>query len=107
MSDGKPKSKPAQDQRLVMWRADTAPWKAVEVECPDGLWPNSDADGETIFENTHFETQAEAEKHLRAEAKAGLKNTAARLDDARIAVTELEKRVGDWAIIWHTLTDAR
>ena len=56
-----------------MWRADMTTWDVVEVACPNGLWPAKDADGVSIFDNTHFPSYEEALTKLTAEAKAYLK----------------------------------
>jgi len=102
----KPAEMSAPVECLVMWRADTTLWKAVEVECHNGLLPYLDCDGKAIFDTTHFQTQEEAEKRLRSEAKAGLQITASRLECARDDVLALEKETGDWAIIWNGLIDS-
>jgi hypothetical protein len=58
---------------LVMWRADKKQMKPVEVQCPDGLYPASDSDGEKIWENTHFNTRDECLKRLREDAAIGVR----------------------------------
>jgi hypothetical protein len=58
---------------LVMWRADKKQLKPVEVQCPDGLYPASDSDGEKIYENTHFKTRAECLERLRGDAAIGVR----------------------------------
>jgi len=57
---------------LIMYRADNDEWRVIQVECPNGLHPANDADGKTIYENTHFKTSKEAWKRLQREAQAWL-----------------------------------
>jgi len=73
-------------QPLVMWRADTEQWKAVQVQCPQGLYPHQDADGQKIYENTHFTTPEKAWERLERESMAWL---SLRTDD----VARLEQKL--------------
>lgn len=61
-----------ENQPLVMWRADTKQWRAIQVQCPDGLH-TKDSDGKSMYENTHFRTPEEAWERLREESSAWLK----------------------------------
>lgn len=74
------------EQGKVMWRADTDEWRAIQVVCPDGLYPHSDIDGKKIYENTHFETPEQAWRCLSDECNAWLQLTINRLNN-------LEKRI--------------
>jgi len=47
-----------------MWRINEIDVLPKLVDCPDGLYPESDADGVKIFENTHFVTREEAMKNI-------------------------------------------
>lgn len=53
-----------------MWRADKEKWEPVLVACPNGLYPEKDADGISIFENSHFESKALAWEFLLLESEA-------------------------------------
>lgn len=48
--------------------------RVYEVECPNGRYPAMDADGRRVFDNTHFDTQAEAVASVVGEATARVKN---------------------------------
>jgi hypothetical protein len=70
------------------WRVDYAAWNVRPVECPDGIeWPEKDADGETIYDNTHFADHARAVAKLHSNAKASIS-----LDRDAIARAEKEIR---------------
>ena len=73
----------------TMWRADKTKLAPVKVECPNGLYPNNDADGEKIFNNTHFQTEEEAWAQLRGEVLAGVAMAGAQIAQAEF---ELQKR---------------
>ena len=79
---------------LTMWRADKTKLEPVKVECPDGLYPHSDANGEKIFKNTHFETEEEAWAQLRGEVLARVAMAGAQIAQAEF---ELQKRKDDAA----------
>lgn len=57
---------------LKMWRVGTKNVLPVLVECPDGLWPNKDAGGVQIYENTHFERREDALEKWNRELLAGI-----------------------------------
>ncbi|MBI4672421.1 MAG: hypothetical protein HY741_12255 [Chloroflexi bacterium] len=79
---------------LTMWRADKTKLTPVKVECPDGLYPHNDADGEKIFNNTHFETEEEAWAQLRGNVLAWVEMAGAQITQAEF---ELQKRKDDAA----------
>ncbi len=68
--------------RKIMWRADTAEWRAIQVQCPDGLHPHEDIDGHKIFSNTHFDTPEKAWDHLNAESMAWLSMSSMHVENA-------------------------
>lgn len=55
-----------------LYRADTTLLNVLLVECPDDPWGELDADGCTIYVNTHFKTEAEAWRRLMDEVEAGV-----------------------------------
>ena len=60
---------------LMMWRADNTLWRPVHVVCPHGLYPSRDAEGHSIYENTHFFEKSEAWNKLLSESEAWVKLT--------------------------------
>lgn len=81
-----------------MYRADTTKWEVVEVECPNGTdYPNDDADGHRIYENTHFKTAQEALGQLRSEATAGVRLAGAEVDTQQQRLWKAEKRAAEAA----------
>ncbi len=85
---------------LVMWRADKKQMKPVEVQCPDGLYPALDADGEKIWENTHFKTRAECMECLREGARIGIRWAGEDVADARKRLAEACEKAGKAAEIF-------
>lgn len=81
------------EKGMKLWRADTSLWKPVEVECPKGGYPESDADGIKIYNNTHFENQKEAWENLEAEVFAGLRLAANHLDECEGALLAAKQEV--------------
>lgn len=68
---------------MKLWRADLDQLKPVLVDCPRGGWPNDDADGHKIFDNTHFATEVAAWDKLIAESSAGVSLAGSRVEECR------------------------
>jgi hypothetical protein len=66
------RSEARQGEWQIMWRADDEKWKPVKVKAPreysDPFNEVYDADGEKVYENTHFETREEALQRLEQRA---------------------------------------
>ena len=88
-----------------MWRACTDRLDAILVECPDGLYPNNDAEGYKIFENTHFETESEAWKKLLAETEAGVSLAGSRMIEVEKYLRDAQIRAGIAAMKWREVRD--
>ena len=88
-----------------MWRADTKQWKAVMVDCPKGLYPNDDADGCPIFDNTHYTTAKEAWDSLEAEASAHVTMAARSVEYKRDELARANEEAADASIRWKTFRD--
>ncbi len=91
--------------RLVRWRADKVKWVPVEVECPDGLYPHHDADGEKIFENTHFVTRAECLERLQGDAAIGVKWAGEEVIRCRLALSVAYEKSGTAAAIFAAVSE--
>lgn len=70
--------------------------KAVECEKPS--YPHTDADGDTIYENSHFKTEAEAWKVLEENAAAWVRSTAQDLERTRKHEAQLTRDLADRAL---------
>ena len=88
---------------LTRWK-DGGDHKPVEVECPDGLWPNDDADGERIFENSHFETRSECVDRMKAEAEAGVRLAGSRVELARQSLQNEERDAAQAAVVFEKVS---
>ena len=89
-----------------LYRADTTLLTVVRVECPDGTkYPADDADGETIYDNTHFPTESEAWRRLMSEAQAGVSLAGSRVKDARSRLLDANQYAADQAVEYATARD--
>ena len=55
---------------MKLWRADRTNIKLVD--CPDGRYPGKDADGKVIYDNSHFDSPADAWAHVLTDLEAGV-----------------------------------
>jgi hypothetical protein len=78
---------------MDMWRADQKEWKPILVNCPNGLWPNKDADGKEIYENTHFATREEAMASLWANVEAFISLSVSHVEYCQKELAEAKERV--------------
>jgi hypothetical protein len=87
------------------WRAAVKVWKLTseniprEVECEVFKYPHTDADGDTIFENTHWLTEAEAWDYALTDANARISLAARSVRDARQRLAQEEKEAADAALM--------
>lgn len=80
----------------TLWHADFNLAKVVEVECPDGTdFPNVDAHGVEISDQTHFRTEREAWANLESEAGAWIVMRANRLTEAQEEVVKRQAECGE------------
>lgn len=88
----------------IMHKAVYGTPRPIAVECEVPSYPHCDADGKTIFVNTHFLSEAEAWDRVVSEHDAGLSMEARRVKNLRAELAEAEKQLADAAIL---ATDAR
>jgi hypothetical protein len=81
---------------MKLWKADSKNWTVREVEGEP--YPGSDQDGDTCYENTHFQSEAEALDSIRREAEAFVKLSARQLLRAQHALHIAEAECGAAAI---------
>ena len=62
------------------------------VKCAAVGYPHRDADGSVQYENTHFDTEAEAWESIRRSAAAQVELDGAGVEQARVSLREAEGR---------------
>lgn len=77
----------------TVWTASDDRTSVVPVECEEPGYPHRDVHGVTMYENTHFLSEADAWDHLLRNAKAGLSLATRDLAARRSRVREAEQAV--------------
>lgn len=80
----------------------TAP---IQVECRDSGFPNHDEYGNVQYENTHYDTEAQAWGSLLAKAEARISLSAAAVEEARKCLAQAEKKAADAVVYVAAVTD--
>lgn len=83
---------------VEVWFADTESGRPERTTCDEPGWPRCDAQGRTMFENTHYPTEREAWSRVRADAKAGFQLDAREVLRLRAELARIEKRALDSAL---------
>jgi hypothetical protein len=89
----------------ALYRADTTLLTVVKAECPDDPWGELDADGCTIYVNTHFKTEAEAWEKLMREVEAGVSLAGSRVLEVRSRLQDANRYAADQAAEYTTVRD--
>ena len=92
---------------LQLWRADYEQARPAFVDCPNGGYPATDAEGNKIWENSHFATKEDAWNHLETSAAAGVENTGSTIESARHNMRKLELRAADRAVHYARVRENR
>lgn len=86
---------------MKRFKYDSATRNVVAVECQDVGHPNRDADGETQFNNTHFDTEEPCWDHALTDCRAGVRLATRRLQEAsralQVAKDDLATETLEWA----------
>ncbi len=85
----------------TMWKVVYGSSAPVEVQAEIPSYPNRDATGAQIFENTHFLDLDKAWKHHLAEHRAGLSLTSARVIEAREQLAKREASLTEAALFYN------
>ena len=85
---------------MIRWKYSLAEARAVAVECAERGYPHKDADGETQFENTHFDHESKAWEKLLRETEAGLSLATGARQRAQLELQRLTDAVADEAVTW-------
>ena len=94
-------------QKIVMWRGSDGMTEPVKVECPDGLYPNNDADGMQIFENTHFRTEESAWQNIEDCILAGISLSGSAVEYAQSQLRQAERQAADSTIEYKIFRKAK
>ena len=87
---------------LYLYRADTKQLKPVRVACPHGRYPAKDADGETVYANTHFANEKAAWEHIHDDVMAEISLAGCGVETARAELLQANQRAADVAIEYST-----
>lgn len=79
----------------------------VAVECASVGHPYVDADGDTQFYNTHFDTEEEAWKKGEAECLAAISLIGADIEQLQAALRRAHDQAGHAAVEWNRFSAAR
>lgn len=83
-----------------LWRVEYGIPHPVETMADNPSYPNTDASGNTIFENTHFTDKDEAWDKCIREHRAGVHLAALRVMEARRRLNDAEKSAADATIFY-------
>jgi hypothetical protein len=84
----------------TMWKVVYGSPAPVEVQAQVPCWPNMDAAGDKIFDNTHFIDLEKAwERHL-AEHRAGVSLSVSRLKEARAELARRESELCEASVFY-------
>jgi len=78
---------------MIVYKATGLMIKPEPVKCKRPGHPNLDANGYTMYVNTHFLTEAEAWRHLQNEREAHLRNAAASVEYAEEELKKAQARL--------------
>lgn len=82
-------------EQHVVWFANSVTGRPERRTCEKPGYPNSDDQGETMYENTHYSTERAAWLQVIRETKAGAKLGASAVMQARAELLRVEKRALD------------
>jgi len=91
---------------MKMWKSVYEEPYVVEVECEVPEYPNTDADGDTIFDNTHFKTQGEALEEQKDQAIAGISLDTSAIKRAEENLFNAKERLCQSAVMFDFITKA-
>lgn len=74
------------------------PPKVVAVECEQVGYPHTDADGDTQYDNTHFDTEAAATDCLLRNLRASIRLTASSIEEQRKRLADDEAHLVELAL---------
>lgn len=84
---------------MIVYYAGSELTRPEAVECKESGYPNCDATGRVMYENTHFALEGEAWERLRREHKAGVSLSSSAVREIRRRLLEAEARLVEDALI--------
>lgn len=91
----------------LLWKRHKTEPRPVEVECPVPAWPHRDADGDTIYVNSHFTTEEECWEFLRTDILAGIQLSGDAVRRAKADLATACERAGADAEEWSAFVRLR
>lgn len=79
---------------MILYRVDESGVRPVAVECDKPMFPFSDADGKTIYDNTHFASEDDAWEAQRRDVLAEVELAGRAVQHARAALSAAEAEAG-------------
>lgn len=80
--------------------------KVVEVDCPNGMeFPKLDADGDKIYENTHFATKMEALEKVISKCDIWISNLARDIESLKQDIKDNQDILTEYAIARNRLIE--
>ena len=89
-----------QGRQMKLYRAECKDLAPVLVECPDNcrdMLSQNDADGRTIYDNSHFDTEADAWGSLMSDAEAWVSMSGRDIKADKIRLAKAREVAGDAA----------
>ena len=90
---------------LWLYRADDKLLKPIRVHCPNGRYPAKDADGQVVYINSHFDTEAAAWKSLLDNSQAGVSLAGSQVKRAKQQLLEANQDAAEQAAEFATVRD--
>ena len=91
----------------TLFKFDLKTGTVTPVECESTKWLTKDADGATIYENTHFKKEADAWEALEREARAWVQFGASDLEALRKREVEATRELADRTLVLVRIQAAR
>lgn len=82
---------------MIRWYAGSELDAPEAVECREHGYPHCDAEGRTQYENSHFDSEAEAWERLIAEWRGGVRLAVGSVEYARTELAKQESRLVEYA----------
>jgi len=80
---------------MKVWRATDGDNAPVEMDCEEFGYPHRTTCGQTMYENTHFRTKAEAWENIRQSCKAGMFLLARSINECEARLIELREQAAN------------
>lgn len=92
---------------MIRYTADSDYRRPVPVECEKRGYPNKDATGETQYDNSHFDTEAECWNSIERSMVARVESYTHSVRDDRARLAKSEKKLVDWVLALDEMRGAR